>query len=245
VSGATCGKSLTTFDIRRSGIASRLDDEVADVVREVLRDAGARATTLRGIAASFDYVMDDESASALRDTARHVLTDDEFGLDADQLVEAAGGFSAARRLLDVLDHAASPASDAEILELVVSPYGVAPSSAQWRHEQVRRPGRGVCQSNTFVLRTTVDDLTPDRAHEMLGRVAVASYYAGHDGAYYRIRFEGNGRAVAFWDEEAGTGVVMIGDADQDLDSIDPPWPAWSDRIDDLRSELDERAVVTA
>ncbi len=46
---------------------------------------------------------------------------------------------------------------------------------------------------------------------MLGWVAVAAYYAGHDGAYFRIRFEGNGKAVALWDEDAETGVVMIGD----------------------------------
>lgn len=232
-------------DPQRPGIGSMLDDETAEAVRQVLNDAGARATTLRGIAASFDHAMDDSSASALRDSARHVLTDTEFALDAHQLAEAAGDFSMARRLLDSLTHAASPATDAEILELVVAPYGVARSAAEWRHEQVRRRGRGGYQSTTFVLTAPVEGLTLDRAREMLGRVAVASYHAGHDGAYFRIRFEGNGKDVAFWDEDARAGVVMIGDDDQDLDWIDPPWPAWSVRADELESELEERSVATA
>lgn len=232
-------------DSQRPGITSVLDNEAAEVVREVLHEAGARATTLRGIAATFGYVMDDSNAAALRDTARHVLTDEEFGLDAQQLVEAAGGPSAAHGLLDALSHAASPATGAEILELVLAPYAIARSAAEWRREQVRRPGHGIYQSNTFVLSTAVDNLTPDRAHEMLGRLAVAAYYAGHDGPYFRIRFEGNGKAVALWDEDALAGVVMIGDDVQDLDSIDPPWPSWALRVDELESELPARASVAS
>ncbi len=232
-------------DHLRQGIVSVLDNEAAEVVRAVLNDAGTRATTLRGIAASFGYVMDDATAAALRDTARHVMTDKEFGLDADQLVEAAGGPSAAHRLLDALSHAASPTTAAEILELVLTPYSIDRSAAEWRREQIRRPGRGVYLSNTFVLSTVVDGLTPDRAQEMLGRVAVGAYYAGYDGAYFRIRFQGNGKAVALWDEDAGTGVVMIGDDVEDLDSIDPPWPAWALRVDELETQLPARVRVSS
>lgn len=225
------------------GITSVLDDESAEVIREVLKDAGARATTLSGITASFNYVTEDANAAALRDTIRHVLTDGEFALDADQLVETAGDPSAAHQLLDALKRAASPATAAEILEIVVSPYGIARSSAEWRNEKVLRSGRGVTRSKTFVL-TAVVDLTPGRAREMLGRVLVAAHYAGQDGVYHRIRFEGNGKAVAFWDEDAGTGVVLIGDDVEDLESIDPPWPAWAVKIDELASDLDGHAVAT-
>ena len=231
-------------DSQSAGITALLDDESAEVVRDVLKDAGARVTTLRGIAASVNYVMDDASTEALRDAVRHALTDDEFGLDKDQLVETAGGPSAARRLLDVLDRAASPATTAEILEIVVSTYGIARSSAEWRNEKVLRPGGGVIKSKTFVLTAAVVDLTPDRAQEMLGRVVVAAHYAGHGGAYHRIRFEGNGKAVAFWDVGAGTGVVLIGDDVEDLESIDPPWPAWAVKIDELASDLDGHSVAT-
>ncbi len=72
------------------GITSALDNEAAEVVREVLNDAGARATTLRGIAASFDYVMDDSNAAALRDTARHVVTDEEVSTQSNLLRLPAG-----------------------------------------------------------------------------------------------------------------------------------------------------------
>lgn len=232
-------------DSRRPAITSSLDNEAADVVRQVLNESGARVNTLRGIASSCDYVIDDNMAAALRDTIRHVLMDDDFGLDAGQLVEAAGGASAAQGLLDVLSHVASPATDAEIIDVVLGPYAISRSSAEWRHEELRRPGGGTYQSNSFVLSAPVVDLTPDRARQMLGRVAVAAYYAGYDCRYYRIRFKGNGNAVAFWDAESGTGLVVVGDDEQELDSIDPPWPAWSERIDELQFALDEQAVHAA
>src|SRR4051794_21777368 len=98
---------------------------------------------------------------------------------------------------------------------------------------------------TFAVTAPVDDLTPDRARQMLGRVAVAAYFAGRDTTYVRIRFEGNGRAVAFWDVDAGRGVVMIGNDDQEVDSIDQPWPSWLIRLDELNRELVNQSAVVA
>lgn len=86
----------------------------------------------------------------------------------------------------------------------------------------------------------VDGLTPELAVEMLGRVAVAAYYAGHPGSYWRIRFEGNGLSVAFWDDDSQSGVVLVDGDAQDFDSIDPPWPEWALKSDELESELIHR-----
>ena len=58
---------------------------------------------------------------------------------------------------------------------------------------------------------------------MRARVAVAAHYAGHDGAYVRLRFEGNGKSVAFWDADACRGMVMIEDQMHPLDEIAPTW----------------------
>ena len=78
---------------------------------------------------------------------------------------------------------------------------------------------------------------------MLERVAVAAYFARHDTTYVRARFEGNGKAVAYWDEDTESGVVMIDDEIQDLDSFNPPWPDWSVRVDELESELADLGTV--
>lgn len=108
-----------------------------------------------------------------------------------------------------------------------------------------RPGRGLYQAKTFVLTAPVADLKAGRAQEILGRVAVAAYYAEHNSAYCRVRFEGNGKDVAFWDDEARSGVVMVDDHDQDLDWIEPPWPAWAAKVEELESALTEPETATA
>lgn len=229
-------------DGQRPGVTAALDQETVEAARKVIDDSGARATTLRGIAASFDSVHD-ATALAFTTIIRHLLCDAEFGLDVDLLVDASGPPTGANRLLDILFQA-SRMSSVEILELVVAPYGLSRFAAEWRPQRVRREGRDF-QSMTLVITTTVEGLAPDLAQEMLGRVAVAAYYAGLDTNYVRIRFEGNGMAVALWDDDAGSGSVMVANDDQDIESIDPPWPTWSKRIDELAAELTDRSTATA
>jgi hypothetical protein len=223
-----------------SAVAERLDDETGEAVGQVLSDAGARVTTLRGLVASLDCAVEDGTMAALRDTARHLLTDAEFGLDAALLSEAAGSDTMASGFLGALSQIAEPITAGEVMEYVLAPYGIPRSSAEWRVEQIRRVGRGKTsryQSTTLVIRTLIEGLSVQRAHEVLERVAVAAYFARHDTTYVRARFEGNGKAVAYWDEDTESGVVMIGDEIEDLDSLDPAWPDWSVRIDELESEL--------
>jgi hypothetical protein len=218
------------------------DDETGEAIRQVLSDAGARVTTLRGLVASLDYAVEDDSKIALRDTARHLLTDAEFGLDAALLSEAAGGHTMASGLLGALSQIAEPITAGEIIEYVLDPYGIPRSSAEWRTERIRRVGRGKTsgyRSTTFVIRTRVKGLTVQRAHEVLERVAVATYFARHDTTYVRARFEGNGKAVVYWDQDTESGVVMIDDEIEDLDSFNPLWPDWRVRVDELESQLAE------
>ena len=130
----------------------------------------------------------------------------------------------------------------EIVEYVFAPYGIPRSSAEWRTERIRRVGRGKTsgyRSTTFVISTPVEGLSIQRAHEMLERVAVAAYFARHDTSYVRARFEGNGKAVAYWDADTESGVVMIDDEIEDLDSFQPPWPDWRVRVDELATQLAE------
>jgi hypothetical protein len=227
-----------------SGAAEDLDDETADAVRSVFSDAGARLTTVRSLVASLDYVFDDETLAALRDTARHLLTDDEFGLDAALLMSAAGGGAMAPAFLSALSQVAEPTTSGEIMEYVVAPYGIPQTSAEWRKEQIRRVPRGRYQSITFVVGAPVERLTVERAREVLERVAAAAYYAGNDTDYFRVRFEGNGKAVAYWDRDSESGVVMVDDEIEDVESFNPAWPDWSARVDELAAELADFAPAT-
>jgi hypothetical protein len=225
-----------------SAVREHPDDETGEAIRHMLSDVGARATTLRGLVASLDYAVEHDTKIALRDTARHLLTDAGFGLDAALLSEAAGGHTMAPEFLDALSQIAEPITAGEILEYVLAPYGIPRSSAEWRTDWIRRMGRGKpsgYRSTTFVISTPVEGLSVQRAHEVLERVAVAAYFARHDTTYVRARFEGNGRAVAYWDQDTESGVVMIDGDIEDLDSFNPSWPDWKVRVDELESQLSD------
>jgi hypothetical protein len=222
------------------GLTERLDEETGNEVHHLLSDADAKVTTLRSLVTSLGYAVGDDTMAALRDTARHLLTGAGFGLDAALVSEAAGGVTLASGFLDALSQIAEPITAGEIMEYVLAPYGIPRSAAEWRAEQIRRVGRSKTsgyRSTTFVIRTAVEGLSVQRARGILERVAVAAYFARHDPTYVRARFEGNGKAVAYWDEDTESGVIMIEDEIEDLDSFDPARPDWSVRVDELESEL--------
>lgn len=58
-------------------------------------------------------------------------------------------------------------------------------------------------THVLVVHTPIAALTPPAIHQALERLAVASYLGGWNiEDYLRIRFEGNGRDVGFWDDSA-------------------------------------------
>jgi len=222
------------------------DAETSEAVRRILSDADTRVTTLQGLVASLGYALEDDTVIALRDTARLLLTGTRFGLDAALLSAAAGGDSMAPGFLDALSRVAEPVTAAEVLGYVLTPYGIPKSSATWRAEQVRRPGRGKAagyHATTFIISAPVNDLSIQRAQELLERVAAAAWFAQHDTTYVRVRFEGNGKAVAYWDDDTHSGVIMVGDQIEDMDSFTPAWPDWILRVDELHAELAGRSTA--
>jgi hypothetical protein len=62
---------------------------------------------------------------------------------------------------------------------------------------------------------------------------VAAHLAGLPTVYLRIRFEGNGSDVGLWDVDASEGVAMVNRDDQEIESFEPPWPAWLLRLEEL------------
>jgi hypothetical protein len=186
--------------------------------------------------ASLHYDIDDTAAGALRDVARYLLTDGAFGLDAALLAQAAGDPSVAQGFLGALAQVAAPSTDREMLEFVLAPSGCSGASAHWRYEQVRR-GHGPYEAKTLVIQSTIDGLSIEEARRVLERAAVASYYAGYDATYVRVRFEGNGKSVGFWDADTESGIVMIDEDVVDLETLEPRWPDWSKRLAELGLDL--------
>lgn len=225
-----------------AGISEGIDEETAKVVRQVLRDGHAKVATVRGLAAAVDGAATGEDIARLRELTQYLIVDDDFGLDPDLLQETVGAAALAGGLLDSLSRAASPQEPSDILDVVVGGQGIARGSVHWRKETVRR-ARVNYDATTFVVTSSVSGLTPALATEMLGRVVVAASFAGHPGSYWRIRFEGNGSAVAFWDAEAQGGVVMVDGDDEDIETLDVPWPSWMSKVELLRQELGLRSHV--
>ena len=225
----------------RPGIAERADDETADAVRSVLAEVGARTATLRSLVTSPNYA-DDETSVLMREVAQQLITADSLGLDTALIVETAGSSAMAGDILAALSQIATPSTPKEALDYVAVPYGIGRWSAGWRTERVRRAGRGSYRATTFVISSRIPGLTSDLAQRILERVAVAAFYAGHDADYCRVRFEGNGRSVAFWDKQTQSGVVLVGDDDQDINVFSPAWPDWSIRLAEIEGEIERAAV---
>lgn len=223
-----------------AGIAEGLDEEAAQVVRRVLRDGHAKVATVRGIAAAADRAATGDDVARLQGLTRFLLVDADFGLDCDLLEETAGLATMAGGLLDALFRAASPASAAEVVQIVTESHGISKGAVHWSRQTVQRAG-SKHDVNTFVIESAVEGLTPELAVEMLGSVVVASSFTDHAGAYWRVRFAGNGKSVAFWDGDARDGVVRVEDEIQNIAVLDVPWPAWVRSVDALRREIATRS----
>ena len=224
------------------GITAAADDDAAEVIQQILRDANARVATARGLAAIAEGAVAEGQVPKLRDLARRLLVDDDFGMDRDLLEDAAGNPTLARGILDSLSRIAAPGTPVEILDVVVADQGIARRTVHWRHETVRRAGAKY-DSTTFVISEAVERLTPGLAVELLSQVAVAACFAGHPSSYCRIRFEGNGRSVAYWDGDAQYGVVMVDGDVKDLAALDIPWPSWLRKVRHMHAELAQRSPV--
>lgn len=223
-----------------TGIAEGLDEETTAVVQQALRDGHAKVATVRGIAAAANDAATGDDLVRLRELTRFLLVDADFGLDGDLLEEAAGLTTMAGGVLDALFRAASPATAAEVAEIVTASHGISKGQAHWSRHTVQRAG-SKHDVNTFVVESVIEGLTPELAVEVLGRVVVASSFTDHEGTYWRIRFAGNGKSVAFWDAETRDGAVRVEDEIQDLADLHVPWPTWVRRVEALRSELVTRS----
>jgi hypothetical protein len=229
-----------------SGLLRGLADEERQAVEQVLSDAHVRQTTLRALAGCHGRELASQQRADLRAIAQHLILDESFGLDSELIESVRTVSGSGTGVLRDLEALASLDTGAEVAETVLSPLGVAASRAKWRIEDVSRTNSGAgsrIRADVLVVSATVPGLTHALVREALERLAVEARLAGLPCArYLRIRFEGNGSDVGFWDVDASEGVAMVNRDDQEIESLDPPWPAWLLRLEELARGV-SRALV--
>ena len=219
-----------------TGLLGGLTDEERQAVDQVLRDAHVRQTTLRALAGCLGRELSSRQRTDLRAIAQHLILDEAFGLDS-ALVSSSGpvaGTGAA--LLGNLEALAGPDTASEVADMVLRPLGVAPGRAEWRTDDVSRTASGSVsriRANVLAVHANVPELTHELVTGALERLAVAAYLAGLPAGYLRIRFEGNGTDVGFWDVDSSEGVAMVKRDDQKIEAFEPSWPEWLLRLEEL------------
>lgn len=52
-----------------------------------------------------------------------------------------------------------------------------------------------------------------------------------------MRFAGNGTDVGFWDAPSSYGLTMVDGEDRQFEQVEPAWPTWLLRLEDLKSAV--------
>ena len=238
VDAQTALMELLWGDVDRSGLLKTLHGEDRDAADQVLADARVRQQALLALSRMTGFDLPPESRLKIRSLAQHLITDQTFGLDRELLEAMEPHPGQAEALLNNLYSLAASMSKDEVAEFVAQPLGVRAMDTRWRVDKVRRGGRHKMSrlESVLVINRHVNNLTPDAAREAVERLAVASYLGDLHLDYFRVRFEQNGRDVAFWDAECNEGNTWIGGDDEEIEGLDPHWPTWLLRLKELSSQ---------
>jgi hypothetical protein len=224
-----------------SGLLAQLDPAERAAADKLVVDNGVRETTLRALARSHDLSLEPAAQRAIRDQARHLIVDPDFGLDELLISTTEPRVHLAAALLDLLLEVVCSSTERELNDYVVGPMGLTNADVGWRQDRVRRPtvaGSVDMLTHVLVVHTAVAGLSAAAIHQALERLAVASYLGGWNiDDYLRIRFQGNGRDVGFWDNNEGIAVVLVDEETHESETFDPPLPDWLIQLENLREEL--------
>lgn len=220
------------------GLLTNLEADERTEVDKLLEDYNVRATALRAIArtSGLDLDLDPGTRTAVRDQARHLIVDDDFDLSKNLITAAEPQPELAQTLVTFLIDLARASSSDELIDFVLSPFALTHRSAEWQQRDIRRrTGAGTVEyrSNMLEVLAPVSSLTHDTARHALERLAVANFLGRRDRSYLRIRFTSNGSDVAYWDSQAERGVVMVQNDDREIDTLDPPWPDWLIKLEQI------------
>lgn len=222
------------------GLLSSLEPDERIQVDKLLEDTNFRAMSLRAIVRTSGLDLDPRTRTAVRDQVRHLIANDDFDLTKGLITTAEPQPELAQTFVSVLTELATESTSGELIDFVLAPLGVRQRSAEWRQRDVKRPaGAGTVDYRSDVLEVLapVSCLTHDKVHHALERLAVSTFLGGLDGSYLRIRFAGNGSDVAYWDWKAESGVVMVEQDDREIGTINPPWPDWLVKLEQISDRI--------
>lgn len=220
----------------RPGLLQKLEAEERTQVGRILEEGDVRAIALRAIASTSGLHIDASVRREVRDQARHLIVDDGFDLSAELIASAEPRQELTQALVTLLAGLAVESTSGELIDFVIAPLGLTHRVAEWQQHNVRRraaAGTVDYRSDVLEVLAPVPSLTHDAAHHALERLAVATFLGGLDGSYLRIRFAGNGSDVAYWDWATEDGVVMVQRDDREIDTLEPPWPDWLIKLEQL------------
>lgn len=202
----------------------------------LLVDTSLREATIRAIMRTTSLDLSSATRRAVRDQLRHLISHEDFTFDADLIVKVEGQLELAPTLMMGLVDIATQSEPRELLDFVLQPLGLASAAAEWREQSVQRVVHGrpaTYRAHVLEVLSPVASLGHDQAQRALERVTVAAHLGGFDDWYIRIRFAGNGSDVAFWDWETESGIVMVDGDDREINSLEPRWPAWLSKLEDV------------
>lgn len=222
-----------------SGILGRLQDDEREAALRVIEEARVRPTTLRALSQTVNYELPADVRAELRALVIRLITEPTFDLGVELLTTTEPRPDHASALLSNIELLAGRRTNNEIAEYVVAPLGRTYHDVQWRTELVRRADPVTAKARdyrceTLLLQRAVDGLDHDAVRSSLERLVIATHFADEPMDYWRIRFAGNGTDVGFWDAVSGYGLTMVKGEDQEFERLEPVWPAWLSRIEDLK-----------
>jgi hypothetical protein len=212
------------------GLIRTLTGEEKHAATQVLTNAHARRTTLLAITANAQYDLDSDRAASLRQSTRHLLTDEQFQLDVELVRTAATGSTTAEAIVQQLWEASKTPNRTVMTAEFLARHEIAPTAADWEANLVKRPAHGRFTAfeqsvDVLIIHDSIPDLTFAVAYTMLAELGSALLCAGMDADYWRIQFK-SAHGVAFWDDQAQQGVCFLEGVAHDIDSLDVTTPAW-------------------
>jgi hypothetical protein len=225
-----------------TGLIAALTGEEREAALRVLEEARTRATVLRALSHIAGMDLPTEVERGLRDLMRHLVTSDDFDLDAEFVGRSGSEPAQTLAQLRSLERITCFRSKAEVAAYVVACLGPEARDVDWSSDEVHRAGPstikgGPRRSQTLVIRRRVDGLDGPTIRHALGRFVAATDVVEPSRDYWRIKFEGNPGCVGAWDEAAHQGLAIADTDDEDFFELKPAWPEWTLRLRSLEARL--------
>jgi hypothetical protein len=224
----------------KPGVLQLLPDDEREAALRLIEETHVRSTTLRTLSQTVDYELPPELRAELRAAAIELITEPTFDLDLGLLTATEPRPDQAHALVRNIELLAGRLTNKEVADYVVTPLGCTHRDVQWRTEEVRRVDPTTAKSSEYrcqalVLQRAVDGLDHHEVRSALERYITATHFEDKPKDYWRIRFAGNRTDVGLWDRALHYGLTVVNGEDVEFYELEPVWPEWLSRLQDLES----------